>query len=220
MKINTYTITNNRDGVNKDRFLIKNNWFTIADGVSSKGEAGALAAQIVIDEINKINLEEIKSNKDIKNLLNEINLQIRLINGATTCTSIILKNNKLILFHCGDSECYILSDCNFFSEITRPDTLAYANLNNGLNLKDIKHIPHMSNVLLQCLNGKDFIPQIRQFDLNHIKAIFLCSDGANIVPIEEIGTMLVSEENPAEIIAKKALQLESNDDITCISIIL
>jgi hypothetical protein len=41
MKTYSYTITNPRDNFNKDRFSIKNNWFTVCDGVSSAGEKGA-----------------------------------------------------------------------------------------------------------------------------------------------------------------------------------
>lgn len=38
-----HTITNPRDNFNKDRYLLLDNWFVVADGISSKGENGAKA---------------------------------------------------------------------------------------------------------------------------------------------------------------------------------
>lgn len=61
MKTFSYTITNPRDNFNKDRFSIKNNWFTVCDGVSSAGEKGARAAQYAIDAVDKMYLSELKN---------------------------------------------------------------------------------------------------------------------------------------------------------------
>ena len=105
-----HTITNPRDNFNKDRFLIKDNWFVVADGISSKGENGAKAAQLVCDVINGTDLEEMTSSKDLKSLFTDLSSRIRSFNGGTTLTSICIKNDNLILSHVGDSECYIIND--------------------------------------------------------------------------------------------------------------
>ncbi len=216
MKIFSHTITNPRDNFNKDRFAIKKNWFTVCDGVSSAGEKGAQAAQIAVNTVLKTNLDSLKNKTDLKKFLFNISKEIGKIEGATTFTSVLFKNKKGILFHTGDSECYVIYSDNTIKELTTPFTIRYAMYLMGKVEKDTVKTGYLSNYLLECLDGNSFTPQILQFDLSNIKAILLCTDGANNVPEDEAKTLILTEDNPAIAIAIKAQKLGSKDDITCI----
>jgi len=218
MKTYSYTITNPRDHFNKDRFSINNEWFTVCDGVSSAGEKGAQAAQIAIDYVNETKLSNFKTKKDLKEFLAEISSEILKIEGATTFTSVFFKNKKGILFHTGDSECYVLNSNNEFTELTTPFTIRYAHYLLGKVEKSTVKTGYLSNHLAECLNGEEINPQILEFDLTSIKAILLCTDGANNVPEEEMRSIILTSKNPAKDIAKRAEELGSKDDITCIVI--
>lgn len=221
IQTSAHTITNPRDNFNKDRYLLLDNWFVVADGISSKGENGAKAAQLVCDVINETNLEEVTSSKDLKSLLTDLSSQIRNFGGGTTFTSICIKNDHAILSHVGDSECYIITSDEKIQEITIPNTLAYAQYKQGLlELKDIK-TAYYSNVLISYLGSSklDLNLQIEKIPLNNVSHIILCSDGANIIPIEKLRQLVLNPEskNPAKDIACLASELGSRDDITVLT---
>lgn len=220
MKTFSYTITNPRDNFNKDRFSIKNNWFTVCDGVSSAGEKGARAAQYAIDAVDKMYLSELKTKKDITLFMKEMNTEIGRFEGATTFTSVFFKGKKGILFHTGDSECYIINKNNEIKELTTPFTVRYARYKLGEVEKDTVKTGYLSNWLSECLNGYPINPQILEFDRNNTNALLLCSDGANNVPEEEMRSLILNSLNPAESISKRAQELGSTDDITCVVVIL
>jgi len=217
----SHTITNPRDNFNKDRFLIKDNWFVVADGISSKGEYGAQAAQLTVDRINETSLEEMCSPKDLKSLLQNISSEIKLFRGGTTCTSICIKNDNLILAHIGDSECYIVSNSSI-KEITKPNSVAFEMFLKGtIDRKDVK-TSYGSNILIAYLGMSESFdkkfPQIEKIPLKNVSHVILCSDGANIVPSETIRGIVLSEnvENPAKEISELAQKMGSNDDITVV----
>lgn len=223
MQITTYshTITNPRDNFNKDRFLIKDNWFVVADGISSKGTFGADAAELAIQVIQETNLENITAPKDLKSILENLSSQIRNFRGGTTLTSVCIKNDKLILANIGDSECYVISNSNRIKEITKPHTLAHEQYLKGrLDKKNLKNTPELSNVLTSYLGSSklELNIQIEKIPLKNVNSIILCSDGANIVPIEKLRELVSNSnsENPAKDIALLAEKMDSTDDITVV----
>lgn len=222
MKVYTHTIANIRDGINKDRFIskFKDKWFTICDGVSSAGEAGAIAAQIAIDNVKNTDLKVLINKSSIKTFLKNCGEKIKKINGATTFTSIFIKKDKAILFHTGDSECYFIYNNFEIKEWTIPTTLAYGQYLSGLISKEnIKITPGSSNFLLECLNGQEITPQINDLSLENVKYIVLCTDGVNKVSPESIVKIIMdNSQNPAKNICEEALKLQSKDDITCMVI--
>lgn len=220
MKTYSHTITNPRDHFNKDRFSINNEWFVVCDGVSSAGEKGAQAAQIAIDSVNNTKLSTLKTKADLKEFLAAISKEIGEIEGATTFTSVFFKNQKGILLHTGDSECYVLNKNDEFTELTIPFTVRYAQYLLGKVEKHTVKTGYLSNHLAECLNGEEINPQILTFDLSEIKAILLCSDGANNVPETEMKSIILTSKNPAKSIAERAKELGSKDDITCLVIVL
>lgn len=217
----SHTITNPRDDFNKDRFMIKDNWFVIADGISSKGENGAKAAQLACDVINETDLEGMTSSKDLKSLLTDLSSQIRNFGGGTTLTSICIKNDNLILSHVGDSECYIINHDGEIKEVTIPTTLAYAHYKQGLvELKDVK-TAYYSNVLISYLGSSklDLNVQIEKIPLKNVAYVILCTDGANVVSIEKIKELVLTNfENSAKEIACLAAEKGSRDDITVLTV--
>lgn len=221
LDFSSHTITNPRDNFNKDRFLIKDNWFVVTDGISSKGENGAKAAQLACDVINETNLEDMTSSKDLKSLLTDLSSQIRNFSGGTTLTSIFIKNDNLILSHVGDSECYIITHDKEIKEITIPTTLAYAHYKQGLvELKDVK-TAYYSNVLVSYLGSSklDLNIQIEKIPLKNVAYVILCTDGANIVSIEKIKELVLNNfENSAKEIACLAAEKGSRDDITVLAV--
>ena len=216
-----HTITNPRDNFNKDCFLIKDNWFVVADGISSKGENGAKAAQLACDVINETNLEEMTSSKDLKSLFTDLSSRIRNFGGGTTLTSICIKNDNLILSHVGDSECYIINHDGEIKEVTIPTTLAYAHYKQGLvELKDVK-TAYYSNVLISYLGSSklDLNVQIEKIPLKNVAYVILCTDGANVVSIEKIKELVLTNfENSAKEIACLAAEKGSRDDITVLTV--
>jgi len=219
----SHTITNSRDNFNKDAFLIKENCFVVADGISSKGSAGAEAAILATNRIKETNLEDIVAPKDLKEILSNLSSEIRNFGGGTTFTSICIKNDHLILAHTGDSECYVISNSGSIKEITKPFTLAHERyLKGSLDKKDLKNTPYCSNVLTSYLGARsnELKIQIEKVPLKNVSAIILCSDGANIVPSEKMRDLVKtpSSDNSAYDIATLAAELGSQDDITVITV--
>lgn len=220
MNINTFTSVNTYDGLNKDCYLVKDNWFTVADGVSSQGSEGLRASEISVNKIKNIDLKSLVTKKDLKKLMFELDDEITLqCRGCTTFTSCIVRNNKVILMHTGDSECYIVYD-NKLKEITKPFSYTYASFLRGeLKKSEIKRA-RGSNILLECL-GKNGLhkPQIEIFDLENAKGLILCSDGANYTePDEMLKLFKKYKKNSAKKISERSRELGSQDDITVICV--
>lgn len=223
MKTFSYTITNPRDNFNKDRFLIKDDWFVVADGISSKGKLGADAADYAVETVNKTNSSEITTPNKLKNLIQVMSKEIRKFGGGTTFTSIMIKGRNLILGHTGDSECYLLYKNGSLIEITTPFTLAYEQFKKGFLDKEDLKISYYSNVLIDYLGAQITNPQIKSVFLENVVAIILRSDGANNVSDQETKRFIldsITETNPAKAIAEKAAELGSKDDITVLVIVL
>lgn len=220
MKINTHTLINTYDNLNKDSLLVKNNWFTVADGVSSHGKAGAIAAQIATDRVKLFDLNNLKCKSDVKDFMFQLDNEISLTTkGCTTFTSAFIKNNKLVLMHSGDSECYLVYE-DRLKEITKPFTMTYAAFLRGdLKESEIKR-GRYSNILTECLGEYSLKnPQIEVFDLKGVKGLILCSDGANhVYPEYMLEIFRLFGKGSAERICEESRNLGSNDDITVICV--
>jgi len=217
MQVYTHSITNPRDGENKDRLLIKDQWFTICDGVSSRGIKGAHAAQMAIDFVEDSSLDNLSTLKKCRKYMIELNEWIHPSGGSTTFTSVFIKNDKLILMHTGDSECYIIRDSGI-QEITKPFTVAFARMKEGMiNPSELKR-GYGSNILLECLDAYNPLcnPQIEKRDFSDIKGLILCTDGVNYVEPKQMLEYWKNSNDPALDICRKAKELGSLDDITSI----
>ena len=208
------------DNINKDRLLIKENWFTVADGVSSHGKAGGEAAQIAIDKIESTHLDSLVCMKDVKNLMFTLEYDVTSkCQGCTTFTSVFVKNKKTILMHTGDSECYLVYKDKII-EVTKPFTSTYQLFLSG-NLKEeqIKRA-RGSNILVECLGRNGLVsPQIEVLNMSGVIGMILCSDGANYISPEKMHKSFLSlEEKSSEAICKNSREAGSSDDITVICI--
>lgn len=220
MKINSYSLVNTYDGFNKDRFIIKDNWFTVADGVSSEGAQGALAAEVAVKTVNETDLSIFKSKRDCKKFMYDLDKIVSSESrGCTTFTSTFIKNNKLVLMHTGDSECYIVYEKEV-KEITKPFCVTYAMyLAGNLKLHEVKRA-RGSNILTECLGQKGLVtPQIEVFDLKDAKGLILCSDGANYVYPEYMFEIFnLFGKGASQEICEQAQNLGSKDDVTVICV--
>jgi len=219
MKINTCTLKNTYDDLNKDSFIVKDNWFVVADGVSSHGVAGAEASQMATDIVKDTDISTLKSKKYVRDFMFDLEKKISSnCDGSTTFTSAFIKNNKLVLAHTGDSECYIVYEDNI-KEITKPFCATYSLYTSGkMTLQEIKRA-RGSNILLECLGGGLVNPQIEVFDLADAKGLILCSDGANyVLPEHMLEIFRLYGDSAAQRICEEARQAGSSDDITVICV--
>lgn len=216
-EIFSHTITNPRDGINKDRFSIKENWFTVCDGVSADGPEGARAAEIAISKVEKTS--QLQTKTDCKQFILSINRNIlNSCRGSTTFTSVMLKNSKLILLHTGDSECRTVNKNGVVKEITTPFTVSYGKYLSGIIKREEVSRDYHSNILVECLGMSNPInPQVEVFDLTNVKYIILNSDGANYCLENQMLEICENNtRNPAKEICETALKQGSRDDITVI----
>lgn len=214
IEVTTYSITNSRDEINKDRFLVDldRKLFVICDGVSSKSNAGE-AAQKVIDYVKGLELPSRISQRFARDLVYSLNEIVCSMRSGTTFTLLRLEDDEGLIIHTGDSECYRIKNDNI-EELTIPFTLAAQVYKNGqIKKEQVKNTPGLSNVLLESLGQTPIEPQLRRFKLKDTSGFILCSDGANYCQPE-----LMKKFFNAEKIAKEALDKGSRDDITVITV--
>lgn len=181
----------------------------VADGVGGKN-AGEVASSIATTIIRQTYYEDDRSIsllESFRESVQEANQQIRdasKLNAdydgmATTCTALVLYQDRAAIAHVGDSRAYMLRGDDF-TQLTRDHSLANDLLAQGLiTEEEAKHHPQ-SNVITRALGTqKDIEVDVVEVPVLEIGDCFcLCSDGlSNLVSDREISQIL-SSRNPLD----------------------
>jgi len=145
---------------------------------------------------------------------------------GTTATLLCVHDNKIKLFHIGDSRAYICKDGRLI-RLTKDQTLATLKIEAGIYSADDPQVLTDQNLLTEYLGADETLTSISPIEskwvpINKGDTIMLCSDGLyHFCDDTIIGEVLSSDKEPdqkADRLVRKALQNGGIDNITCMVI--
>lgn len=137
-----------------------------------------------------------KANREIFDTGRKNNL---LAGMGTTLTLLVQHENKLYLFHIGDSRAYRLRE-NTFEKLTKDHTLVEQLLDSGeITLEEAKVHPNR-NMLMRAVGTDETVePDVIQIEWRPGDLYLLCSDGlTNYLGEDQILQVLTNMENETE----------------------
>lgn len=209
-----------------DLYSEKGQLFIVADGVGGHTggrEASSMAVNIIGDIY--FNSESPDKNSLLKKAIEEANYRIykkasdssEFSRMATTCCTLLLKDNTGTIGHVGDSRIYKIED-ERIEQLTRDHTQVQEMLREGLlTEKEAENYPSKS-VLARAVGADDKVKVdlIENIPLRKGQIFVLCSDGLGKVTPEEILEIVPrnSPEKSCEILIGMANDRGGKDNIT------
>ncbi|NTW04931.1 MAG: Stp1/IreP family PP2C-type Ser/Thr phosphatase [Peptococcaceae bacterium] len=204
-------------------------FFAVADGMGGH-MAGEVASKMAIDFL----VEKLKdlSNLDSASILaqavrqsNErvysFSMQEGIHRGmGTTLTAAMIRKDKLILAHVGDSRAYLVRGDNIIP-LTEDHSLVQEMLRSGgITTEQAKKHPRR-NILTRALGVEESVTvDLKEIPLELGDILILCTDGLyNLVSDKSIYNIVISAdefESIAEYLADEALKAGGNDNISVI----
>jgi len=223
---------NNEDSfleLNVDNSSEKLLLLVVADGMGGH-LAGEVASKTVVNSIE----DYFKSqDNNLKNALGSLKNSIEVANQnvmqaskdkeelkgmGSTCTAMLILNNKTFLAHVGDSRAYLVRDKKI-TQLTKDHTLAEKMLDSGIISKEeAKSSPHR-NMLIKAVGISDDI-EVETYDpftANQGDVFLLCSDGlTEYIDEEEICSILniYEPEEACKLLVNMANKRGGKDNIT------
>ncbi len=214
-----------------DIYSPKGQLFIIADGMGGHA-GGKIASRLAVDTVSKIyfSLENLNTSEAVRNAIDQANKRIywesessdyNLAGMGTTCSVLVLKANKAVIGHVGDSRIYRIKENNI-EQLTEDHTQVNEMLKQGiLSVKEAENYP-LKTVLARALGTDkqvkaDIIPDLL---IKEGQSYILCSDGLGKVNPEEI-LEIVSSNSAAEAsekLVKIANERGGNDNVTVLVI--
>ena len=240
MQLQTSSVTdigkireNNEDSfleLNVDNSNDKLLLLVVADGMGGH-QAGEVASKTVVNSIedyfkdNGNNFEDdilgsLKNSIIIanKNVIQATVDKEELKGMGSTCTAMLIQNNKTFLAHVGDSRAYLVRDKKI-TQLTKDHTLAEKMLDSGIISKEeAKTSPHR-NMLIKAVGISDDI-EVETYDpftANQGDVYLLCSDGlTEYIDEEEICSILTiyEPEEACKLLVNIANKRGGKDNIT------
>jgi len=208
----------------KKQQLSKNHFIVaIADGVGSS-EFGDIASRILLENLAKNS--NILSHQIILNIIKNTNQELlKSYKGkASTVFSIVYATDqKIIIYHIGDTRVYKLTSNNNLVQLTNDHTYTQKLIDDGVISEDMRFNHPKKNIILQSLGTKEkvYIDMYKNsFEVG--EKLLLTSDGIHDYMQElDIKEILLSSKNMQTNIDKliqKAKTNKSKDDISVIII--
>lgn len=202
----------------------------VADGMGGH-QAGEVASKTVVNSIeeyfkeNDSNLEKnaldsLKNSIEIanRNVLQASSDREELRGMGSTCTAMLIFNNKTFLAHVGDSRAYLVRGKKI-TQLTKDHTLAEKMLDSGIISKEeAKTSPHR-NMLIKAVGISDDI-EVETYDpltTGEGDVFLLCSDGlTEYIDEEEICSILTiyEPEEACKLLVNIANKRGGKDNIT------
>ena len=185
----------------------KGSFFIVADGMGGHA-AGEVASKLAVDLM--IDAFKAEKNNDVslffKNIFTRTNAEIfrkarntHKLNGmGTTCTALIIKDNRAFIAHVGDSRVYIIR-AGKINQLTEDHSLVWEMMKAGIIDKDQMRQHPQRNVITRSMGFElsvetDIItppPALMSGD-----KLILCSDGLNGMVSDEVIKNVVSGYEP------------------------
>jgi protein phosphatase len=210
-----------------DIYSGKGQLFIIADGMGGHA-GGKIASRLAVDTISKVyfSAEDLNTSEAVRNAIDQANKRIywesensdyNLAGMGTTCSVLVLKANKAVIGHVGDSRIYRIEDNNI-EQLTEDHTQVNEMLKQGiLSVKEAENYP-LKTVLARAVGTDkqvkpDIIPDLL---VKEGQSYILCTDGLGKVNPKEI-LEIVSSNSAAEAsekLVKIANERGGNDNVT------
>ncbi|HSR18073.1 MAG TPA: PP2C family serine/threonine-protein phosphatase, partial [Ignavibacteriaceae bacterium] len=214
-----------------DIYSGKGQLFIIADGMGGHA-GGKIASRLAVDTVSKVYFSagDLNTSEALRNAIDQANKRIywesessdyNLAGMGTTCSVLILKANKAVIGHVGDSRIYRIEENNI-EQLTEDHTQVNEMLKQGiLSVKEADNYP-LKTVLARALGTdkqvkSDIIPDLL---IKEGQSYILCTDGLGKVKPEEI-LGIVSPNSAAEAsekLVKIANERGGNDNVTVLVI--
>ena len=220
-----------RKGPNEDRTLIKNYkrnvyLIAVADGMGG-GPAGDLAAQIVIEKLERFDSNSYSVSEDLVKSINaanrdiseKVNQNIRLEGMGTTVSTVFNRDGLCHWAHVGDSRLYLVRGRNI-KQITEDHSVPGFLLEEGKITKEEARVHPLKNLLFQGVGCGDIKVDTGTFGVTRGDMLLLATDGLHsALPEEAIAEILHSTPDLKEklrALMTAALEANSQDDISMI----
>ena len=203
----------------------------VADGMGGHN-AGEVASKKVVESIESYFKSE-ESNLNSDKTLSHLKESIELANTevfkasasdeslkgmGSTCTAMMILNNKIYIAHVGDSRAYLIRG-DKIEQLTKDHTLAEKMLDSGIISKDeAKASPHR-NMLMKAIGiAEDLeVETYESFEVEQGDIYLLCSDGlTEYVDEEELRSILniYEPDEACKLLVKIANKRGGKDNIT------
>lgn len=241
MELSSKTDKGKIRAINEDAFLVIPPWskqaiskqtcaFLVADGMGGH-KAGEVASQMAVslteEWFNKNNLKDISTDL-VEDLTNFINEQIwdysqkhKETEGMGTTYSIILiKNNKAIIGHIGDSRIYRLRN-NELTQLTKDHSIIGEQLRLGKITIEQARVHPARGILSKVLGARQFIKaDVFETEIKQNDEFILLTDGIySMMDNQEISSLIkkVPPAKLSETLIKHANDYGGNDNSTTIA---
>ncbi|NOT37388.1 MAG: Stp1/IreP family PP2C-type Ser/Thr phosphatase [Saprospiraceae bacterium] len=201
----------------------------LADGMGGHS-SGEVAAGIALDTIQRVYYKEKGNDKQLlnkafseanENIFRSAHKNSKNKGMGTTCSTILIKKNKIYLAHVGDSRIYFLNNGQL-QQISEDHTYVMDLFRNGMIKEDEINNHPERNILTRAMGTKEKVEfQILEIDLipQEIEKILICSDGLyEYIKTNEIQDILnrntISEA--AHHLVRVAKQRGGHDNITLV----
>lgn len=208
----------------KKQQLSKNYFIAaIADGVGSS-QCGDIASKILLENVSKNS--NILSHQIILNIIKNTNQELlkHYKGEASTVFSIVYAiDNKITIYHVGDTRVYKLTCNNNLIQLTNDHTYIQKLIDDGIISDNMKYSHPKKNIILQALGNEERIHiDIYKNSFEVGEKLLITSDGIHdYIKEEELKKALISSKNLQVIVDKlidRAKENNSKDDISCIVI--
>lgn len=207
-------------GLNQDSVLVcntnKTSLLAIADGIGGK-EAGDHASRIAIETLES----KFNEQSEIKLAATFIKVKANIVDYAvnnnikeigTTLTACLIKENKVVVAHVGDTRLYHLRN-NGIITITKDQTEVQKLLDDGILSKKRAEIYHRRNVLLSAItNYSEYSLFEAEFFVDVNDRLVLLTDGAyNLIKKIEIRDLSIQSQSISKFVEASKRVIESRE---------
>ena len=216
-----------REG-NEDSYLVHEPLFVVADGMGGH-IAGDVASSTAVDVIlNKSDTASPSDPQTLADLIRSANSAIwdkahddpELRGMGTTCTLVLLNENRAHIAHVGDSRAYLLRDGRL-QQLTEDHTLVARMVKEGrLQPEEAEHHPQRSIITRALGVDSDVEVDLDSLELEAGDRLLLCSDGlSGMIDGESIRSTLQDNSDPqkaADELIRRANEAGGEDNITVV----
>lgn len=216
-----------REG-NEDSYLVHEPLFVVADGMGGH-IAGDVASSTAVDVIlSKSETASASDPQTLADLIRSANAAIwdkahndpDLRGMGTTCTLVLLNENRAHIAHVGDSRAYLLRGGSL-QQLTEDHTLVARMVKEGrLQPEEAEHHPQRSIITRALGVDSDVEVDLDLLELQPGDRLLLCSDGlSGMIDGESIRSTLADNSDPqaaADELVRRANEAGGEDNITVV----
>lgn len=139
---------------------------------------------------------------------------------GTTVVVAVVKNEKAVICHVGDSRAYLINDD--IKQLTKDHSIVQSLIESGKLTPDEAKVHPRKNVITKALGAEeDVVPDTLTVDLNEKDNLLFCTDGlTNFVETQDILNIFTTNEinSVATILVEHANQNGGGDNITVVTV--